>query len=115
MRLHRNFQLTDNKKLNAKTQLLRVVKIKFKVQENQRFSILIQTKNAKAIIGTVLPTSPPGILILEDSNKAMVLPKVASPHLNIIKPSAGMMVYDTTSKMFAVLVPIGLFGSSSQE
>ena len=57
MRLHRNFQLTDNKKLNAKTQLLRVVKIKFKVQENQRFSILIQTKNAKAIIGIVLPTT----------------------------------------------------------
>ncbi|SHL07850.1 hypothetical protein [Chryseobacterium polytrichastri] len=43
-----------------------------------------------------------GILVLVDSNKAMVLPKVASPHLNIISPSAGMMVYDTTKRQLAV-------------
>lgn len=56
--------------------------------------------NAKVSIGT--PTSTPGILVLEDNNKAMILPKVASPHLNIINPSAGMMVYDTVSKQLAV-------------
>ncbi len=55
---------------------------------------------AKVSIGT--PTSTPGILVLEDTNKAMVLPKVASPHLNIVKPSPGMMVYDTTKKQLAV-------------
>ena len=44
----------------------------------------------------------PGILVLADTNKAMVLPKVASPHLNIVNPSPGMMVYDTTSKQLAV-------------
>ena len=55
---------------------------------------------AKVSIGT--PTSTPGILVLEDTNKAMVLPKVASPHLNIVNPAAGMMVYDTTSKQLAV-------------
>ncbi|WP_345207058.1 hypothetical protein, partial [Chryseobacterium ginsengisoli] len=43
-----------------------------------------------------------GILVLGDTNKAMVLPKVASPHLNIINPSAGMMVYDTTKRQLAV-------------
>ncbi|WP_312765310.1 hypothetical protein [Epilithonimonas sp.] len=43
-----------------------------------------------------------GILVLTDIDKAMILPKVASPHLNIIKPSAGMMVYDTTKKQLAV-------------
>jgi hypothetical protein len=32
----------------------------------------------------------------------MVLPKVASPHLNIISPSAGMIVYDTIKKQLAV-------------
>lgn len=56
--------------------------------------------DAKVSIGT--PTSTPGILVLEDTNKAMILPKVASPHLNIINPSAGMMVYDTTAKQLAV-------------
>ena len=55
---------------------------------------------AKVSIGT--PTSTPGILVLEDTDKAMVLPKVASPHLTIVNPAAGMMVYDTTSKQLAV-------------
>ncbi|MPS74508.1 MAG: hypothetical protein E2590_15335 [Chryseobacterium sp.] len=43
-----------------------------------------------------------GILVLSDTDKAMILPKVASPHLNIINPSAGMMVYDTTKRQLAV-------------
>ncbi|WP_279195775.1 hypothetical protein [Chryseobacterium indoltheticum] len=51
-------------------------------------------------IGT--PTATPGILVLEDTNKAMILPRVASPHLNIINPAPGMMVYDTTAKQLAV-------------
>jgi hypothetical protein len=67
--------------------------------------VLIQntaTENtaAKVSIGTL--TATPGILVLEDTNKAMVLPKVASPHLNIINPAPGMMVYDTTTKLLAV-------------
>lgn len=55
---------------------------------------------AKTSIGT--PTTTAGILVLEDNNKAMILPKVASPHLNIISPDAGMMVYDTVKKQLAV-------------
>jgi len=55
---------------------------------------------AKMAIGT--PTTTPGILVLEDNDKAMILPKVASPHLNIISPAAGMMVYDTVKKQLAV-------------
>ena len=67
--------------------------------------ILIQnsaTENtlAKSAIGTI--TATPGILVLEDTNKAMVLPKVASPHLNIINPAPGMIVYDTFNKQLAV-------------
>jgi hypothetical protein len=56
--------------------------------------------NAKVSIGT--SSSVNGILVLEDSTKAMVLPKVAFPHLNIISPAAGMMVYDTQKKQLAV-------------
>lgn len=59
-----------------------------------------ESTNAKFSIGTV--TATPGILVLEDTTKAMVLPKVASPHLNIINPAPGMMVYDTTTKLLAV-------------
>ncbi|WP_265429740.1 hypothetical protein [Chryseobacterium sp. YIM B08800] len=57
--------------------------------------------NAEVTIGTT-QTSDTGILILEDTDKAMILPKVASPHLNIINPAPGMMVYDTTAKQLAV-------------
>lgn len=46
--------------------------------------------------------STSGILVLGDTNKAMILPKIASPHLNIINPSSGMIVYDTTKRQLAV-------------
>ncbi|REC46952.1 hypothetical protein [Chryseobacterium pennipullorum] len=59
-----------------------------------------ETGSAKVAVGT--PTSVPGVLVLEDTNKAMVLPKASSPHLNIINPAPGMMVYDTNSKLLAV-------------
>ena len=56
---------------------------------------------ARTIIGE-RTASAPGILVLDSQTKAMVLPKVAQPYLNIINPSAGMMVYDTTAKQLAV-------------
>jgi hypothetical protein len=62
--------------------------------------VLTDGSTVKVAIGT--PTATSGILVLEDSNKAMILPKVASPHLNIISPAAGMMVYDTVKKQLAV-------------
>ena len=59
--------------------------------------------NVKAAIGTNGATdTTAGILVLTDTNKAMVLPKVASPHLNIKNPTPGMMAYDTTKKQLAV-------------
>lgn len=60
-----------------------------------------ENASAKVAIGATL-TAAPGILVLEDTNKAMVLPKVASPHLNIINPAPGMMVYDNFNKVLAV-------------
>ena len=59
--------------------------------------------NAKVQIGGDPATdTTPGILVLADTNKAMVLPKVASPHINIVNPSPGLMVCDTTKKQLAV-------------
>ncbi len=58
---------------------------------------------AKAAIGANGATdTTSGILVLTDTNKAMVLPKVVSPHLNIKNPTPGMMAYDTTKKQLAV-------------
>jgi hypothetical protein len=58
---------------------------------------------AKAAIGTNGATdTTAGILVLTDTDKAMILPKVAEPHLNIKNPAAGMLVYDTTNRQLAV-------------
>lgn len=43
-----------------------------------------------------------GVLVLESPDKAMILPKVAEPHLNVKSPYPGMICYDTTSKALAV-------------
>lgn len=51
---------------------------------------------AKSSIGN--PTSTPGILVLEDTNKGMILPQVAS-YLDITSPAAGMVVFDTSKKL----------------
>lgn len=53
------------------------------------------------IIGAESSTAP-GVLVLESTTQAMVLPKVANPHLTILSPVAGTMVYDTTSDSLAV-------------
>lgn len=57
---------------------------------------------AKTSMGTNTADTADGILVLSDTNKAMVLPQVASPHLNVINPAPGMMVYDTVKKQLAV-------------
>lgn len=43
-----------------------------------------------------------GVLVLESTNKAMILPQIANPHLNVKCPYPGMMCYDTVSKSLAV-------------
>jgi hypothetical protein len=58
--------------------------------------------NAKVIIGKDHSNPTPGILVLSDSDKAMILPKMENPHLNIKNPEAGMMAYDTLSHQLAV-------------
>ena len=63
----------------------------------------IERLDAKVTIGNNESNdTTAGVLVLSDQDKAMVLPKVDLPHLNIKNPAAGMMVYDTTSKQLAV-------------
>lgn len=62
-----------------------------------------EQSTAKTAIGTNSATDTTnGILVLTDADKAMILPKVASPHLNVINPAPGMMVYDTVKRQLAV-------------
>lgn len=63
----------------------------------------IEVATAKVAIGTDAEAdTTEGVLVLTDNNKAMILPKVQSPHLNVIDPAPGMMVYDTLKKQIAV-------------
>lgn len=60
-----------------------------------------------AVIGEVdndgLPVSgADGVLVLESTDSALVLPKVADPHINIKSPVAGTMCYDLTSDSLAI-------------
>jgi len=62
-----------------------------------------ESTTAKAAIGTAAATdTTPGVLVLSDTDKAMILPKVANPHTSIINPAPGMMVYDTVKRQLAV-------------
>ncbi|APD06469.1 hypothetical protein UJ101_00938 [Flavobacteriaceae bacterium UJ101] len=56
------------------------------------------SENDGGVILGAAKSSAKGVLVLESSDKAMILPKVADPHLNVISPEPGTMVYDTTSK-----------------
>lgn len=60
---------------------------------------LLENKNAKVSIGT--PTSVSGILVLEDTDKAMILPTVNS-YKDIMNPAPGMMVFDVSKKMLCL-------------
>lgn len=57
--------------------------------------------SAKVIMGASM-TQAPGILVLESSNRALILPKMENPHLNIISPSPGMIAYDSLHKQLAI-------------
>lgn len=62
---------------------------------------LIESTNAKTQIGgNPAIDNTPGILVLADSNKAMILPKTT--YNVIVSPEPGMMIYDTTAKQLAV-------------
>lgn len=68
------------------------------IQDNKR-----ENTTAKVAIGTNSGSdTTSGILVLTDTNRGMVLPKVASPHLNIINPTPGTMVFDTVKQQLAV-------------
>lgn len=61
-----------------------------------------ETENANAKVSIGTPSAIPGILVLEATNKAMVLPREDTPETRIINPAPGMMVYDPTRDLLCV-------------
>lgn len=59
----------------------------------------LEKADAKVSIGQ--PTNTPGILVLEDTNKGMILPLVSS-YRDVKQPAAGMVVFDVNSKYLCV-------------
>jgi len=60
------------------------------------------TDIAKQTVIGATSTAVDGTLVLEATDKALILPKVASPHLNVPSPYPGMICYDTDAKALAV-------------
>ena len=66
-------------------------------------STIAEKTNTKVMIGGNPTTdTTDGLLVLGDTDKAMVLPKVENPHTAIINPEPGTMVYDPTQNLLAV-------------
>lgn len=65
---------------------------------------LINTGNdvGEGLIMGAASSTKPGILILESTSRALVLPNVENPHLSMPGVVAGTIVYDTASDMLAV-------------
>lgn len=89
---------------------------KVKMYENNAWVDLSSAGNSSQIVANTSNESPSnqgtiigsetsnakGVLVLESANKAMVLPKIANPHINVKSPYPGMMCYDTVSKSLAL-------------
>lgn len=63
---------------------------------------LKEIKDAGTIISNDITENINGVLVLDSTSKALVLPRVENPHLNIISPPAGTIVFDTKSKMLCI-------------
>lgn len=59
------------------------------------------TYDQGVIIGSET-SSAKGVLVLESTSKAMILPKISNPHSTVKSPYPGMICYDNVSKTLAV-------------
>ena len=69
--------------------------------------------DAKTMIEVILLLILPRILVLADTNKAMIPPLVTDPATNIKNPAPGMMVYDSAKNCSQyIMVLFGLIGDN---
>lgn len=62
----------------------------------------VEVEGARTLIGSDSSVATQGVLVLDSTTKALVLPRVESPHLNMLSPATGTIVYDTKAKMICV-------------
>ena len=65
------------------------------------FNPSAEVPNGKIIIGST-SSSATGVMVLESTTKALILPKINAPHLNVKSPKPGMICYDTASNTMAI-------------
>jgi len=58
--------------------------------------------STKGTVIGALSSSAEGVLVLESPDKALILPKMASPQTTIVQPMAGTICYDTVKKTVCV-------------
>ncbi|MBB6369640.1 hypothetical protein [Chryseobacterium shigense] len=89
---------------------------KVKVYENNAWKALSDEGNSSGIMNNTTAehtstqgiimgapsSSAYGVLVLESANKAMILPKIQTPHQTVKSPYPGMICYDTVSKTIAI-------------
>ena len=66
------------------------------------YSVNPSADTSDGVIIGAASSSASGVLVLESTSKALMLPKVASPHLNIKSPYPGLICYDTVKNSIAV-------------
>jgi hypothetical protein len=67
-------------------------------------TVTINTSNdiGQGVIIGASTSSASGVLVLESTQKALILPKIYKPHLNVINPYPGMICYDTYNNCLSV-------------
>jgi hypothetical protein len=65
-------------------------------------NISTETNTNQGVIIGSNTSNAKGVLVLESSTKAMILPRISNPHLTVQSPYPGMICYDTASKTIAL-------------
>lgn len=67
-------------------------------------SAMVNASNevGKGVIIGAQSSNAKGVLVLESTDKAMILPHIKNPHTTVKSPYPGMMCYDTVSNSLAV-------------
>jgi len=60
------------------------------------------TETGSGIIIGATTSAAQGVLVLESTNQALVLPKIDNAHTTVINPYPGMMCYDPTNKVVSI-------------
>ncbi|MEZ4854174.1 hypothetical protein [Flavobacterium sp.] len=73
-----------------------------KVGDTSTINLNTATDSGNGVVIGTNPATADGVLVLESNSKALILPRIDQPHLNLVNPHPGTMCYDTYNKALAV-------------